>query len=148
MNKVILIGRLTADPEVRWTSGDKPMAVARYKLAVDRKVKSGEQTADFPSCIAFGKNGEFAKKYLTKGMKIAVEGHLQTGSYTNKDGDKVYTTDIIVDSHEFCESKKSSGNDVPGGYANDFTPPAYTAPAIPAASDFAMLEDDDAHLPF
>lgn len=148
MNKVILIGRLVADPEVTWTSGDKPMAVARYKLAVDRKIKSGDKTADFPSCVAFGKNGEFAKKYLKKGIKIAVEGHLQTGSYTNKDGDKVYTTDVIIDSHEFCESKKSGGNDVPGGYSNDFAPPSYTAPAMPTASDFAMLEDDDAQLPF
>ena len=149
MNEVILIGRLVADPEVRWTSGEKPMAVARYKLAVDRKIKKdGEQSADFPSCVAFGKNGEFAKKFLKKGIKIAIRGHLQTGSYTNKDGNTVYTTDVVVDSTEFCESKKSNGNDAPGGYTNDFTPPAYTAPVVPTASDFAMLDDDDEQLPF
>lgn len=149
MNKVLLIGRLVADPEVRWTTGDNPMAVARYKLAVDRKIKKeGAQSADFPSCIAFGKNGEFAKKWLTKGVKIAVEGHLQTSIYTNKDGQTVYTTEVIVDSHEFCESKKSNGNEAPGGYSDDFTPPAYTAPVMPTESDFAMLDGDDSSLPF
>lgn len=144
---MLLIGRLTSEPDIRWT-GDKPTAVARYKLAVDRKYKTEGQSADFPSCVAFGKNAEFVQKYLHKGTKIAVEGHLKTGSYTNKDGDKVYTTEVVVDTHEFCESKKSSGNDAPGGYSNDFTPPTYTAPAVPAASDFAMLEDDDAQLPY
>ena len=106
MNKVILIGRLTSDPEVRY-SGD--MAIARYSLAVDRKFKKeGEQSADFINCVAFSKNGEFAEKYLRKGMKIAVEGRIQTGSYTNKDGNKVYTTDIVVEAHDFCESKVAS----------------------------------------
>lgn len=123
--------------------------VARYKLAVDRKFKQeGEQSADFIPCVAFGKNGEFVERYLHKGMKIAIEGHLKTGSYTNKDGDTVYTMDVVVDSHEFCESKKSGGNDAPGGYTNDFTPPAYQAPVTPTASDFALIEDDDAQLPF
>lgn len=109
MNKVILMGRLTRDPEVRYSQGEKPMAIASYTLAVDRKFKrDGETNVDFVSCKAFGKNGEFAEKYLHKGMKIAVEGRIQTGSYTNKDGVKVYTTDVIVDSHEFAESKNAS----------------------------------------
>ena len=103
MNKVVLIGRLTREPEVRY-SGEK--AIARYALAVDRKFKrEGEPTADFINCVTFGKNGEFAEKYLRKGMKIAVTGRIQTGSYTDKDGKKVYTTDIVVEEHEFCESK-------------------------------------------
>ena len=109
MNKVILMGRLTREPEVRY-SGET--AVARYSLAVDRKYKKdGEATADFISCVAFGKNGEFAEKYLKKGMKIAVTGRIQTGSYTNKDGVKVYTTDIIVEEHEFAESKGNGTQD-------------------------------------
>lgn len=113
MNKVILIGRLCADPEVRYTEGDNPMCIARYRLAVDRRFKKegDEQTADFISCVAFGKNGEFAEKYLHQGTKIAVSGRIQTGSYTNKDGQKVYTTDIVVEEHDFCGSKgESSGN--------------------------------------
>ncbi len=113
MNKVILIGRLTKDVETRY-SGE--MAISRYSLAVDRKYKKeGEQTADFINCVAFGKSGEFAEKYLKKGMKIAVTGRIQTGSYTDKDGKKVYTTDIVVEEHEFCESKGSgtSVNEVP-----------------------------------
>lgn len=105
MNKAIISGRLTKDPTITYTQGAEPMCVARYTLAVDRMKKDGEQSADFPSCVAFGKNGEFAERYLKKGMKILVEGRIQTGSYTNKDGVKVYTTDIIVDRHEFCESK-------------------------------------------
>lgn len=110
MNKWIGIGRLVADPEVRYSQGEQPMAIARYRLAVDRKFKreGDEQTADFISCVAFGKNGEFAEKYLHKGMKIAVEGRIQTGSYTNKEGQKVYTTDIVVEAHDFCENKGSS----------------------------------------
>lgn len=109
MNKVILMGRLTADPEVRYSQGEQSTAVARYRLAVDRRFKrEGEQAADFISCVAFGKNGEFAEKYLRKGTKIAVVGRIQTGSYTNKDGAKVYTTDVVVEEHEFCESRSSS----------------------------------------
>lgn len=109
MNKVILMGRLTRDPEVRYSQGNAPTAIARYALAVDRKFKKdGEPTADFINCVAFGKSGEFAEKYLHQGMKIAVTGRIQTGNYTNKDGQKVYTTDIIVEEHEFCESKNGS----------------------------------------
>ena len=108
MNRVILTGRLTRDPEVRYSQGEKSIAIARYTLAVDRKFKKeGEQSADFISCVAMGKNGEFAEKYLKQGTKIAIEGRIQTGSYTNKDGNKVYTTDVIVEGHEFCESKSS-----------------------------------------
>lgn len=104
MNRVVLIGRLTKEPDVRQTQ--QGMCVARYYLAVDRRFKrDGEPDADFLNCVAFGKAGEFAEKWLHKGMKIAVTGRIQTGSYTNKDGFKVYTTDIIVDDQEFCESK-------------------------------------------
>lgn len=99
---------MTRDPEVRYSQGEKSIAIARYTLAVDRKFKKeGEQSADFISCVAMGKNGEFAEKYLKQGTKIAIEGRIQTGSYTNKDGNKVYTTDVIVEGHEFCESKSS-----------------------------------------
>ena len=101
MNKAMLIGRLTRDPEVRYNT--EQTAIARYTLAVDRKVK-GE--TDFIGCVAFGKNGEFAEKYLKQGMKIAVTGRFQTGSYTNKDGKKVYTTDVVVEEHEFMESSR------------------------------------------
>ena len=109
MNKVILMGRLVADPEVKYSQGEQSTAIARYRLAVDRRFKrEGEQSADFISCVAFGKNGEFAERYLRKGTKIAVVGRIQTGSYTNQEGQKVYTTDIVVEEHEFCESKGSS----------------------------------------
>jgi single-strand DNA-binding protein len=108
MNKWIGIGRLTKEPEVRYSQGENAMAIARYRLAVDRRFKKdNEQTADFISCVAFGKAAEFAEKYLHKGMKIAVTGRIQTGSY-EKDGQKVYTTDIVVEDQEFCESKGSS----------------------------------------
>ena len=110
MNKVILCGRLTREPEIRYSqTANGSMAVARYTLAVDRTFKKeGEPTADFISCIAFGKNGEFAEKYLHQGTKIIVEGRWQTGNYNNKDGQKVYTNDCVVERHEFCESKNSS----------------------------------------
>lgn len=109
MNKFIGIGRLTRDPDVRYTQGENSMCVARYTLAIDRHVKrdQNQQTADFISCLAFGKNGEFAEKYLHKGMKIAVTGRIQTGSYTNREGQKVYTTDIVVEDQEFSESKSA-----------------------------------------
>lgn len=111
MNKVIMIGRLTKDPEIRHTEGEKSTTIARYGLAVNRKFKrDGEPEADFVNCVAFGKNGEFAEKYLHKGMKIAITGRIQSGSYTNKDGQKVYTTDIVVEEHEFCESKGSASS--------------------------------------
>lgn len=134
MNKVILLGRLTRDPEVRYTQGNEPMAVARYSLAVDRQGKKDEnkQNADFISCVAFGKRGEFAEKYLHKGTKIAVCGRLQTGSYTAQDGTKRYTTDVVVDDHCFCESKGTTSEaqatdedgfmNVPDGVEDDGLP--------------------------
>lgn len=111
MNKVILMGRLTRDPDVRYTQGENAMAIARYSLATPRRFKrDGEPDCDFINCVAFGKLGEFAEKYLHKGIKIAVTGRIQTGSYTNRDGVKVYTTDVIVEEQEFCESKNASQN--------------------------------------
>lgn len=106
MNKVILMGRLTRDPSVRYTQGAESTCIARYTLAVDRRIKQeGQQAADFIGCVAFGKNGEFAEKYLKQGTKIVINGRIQTGSYTNRDGNKVYTTDIVVEEQEFAESK-------------------------------------------
>ena len=120
MNKVILMGRLTRDPEVRYTQGDNQMAIARYSLAVDRRFNrnSDENTADFIPCVAFGKAGEFAEKYFRKGTKVLVTGRIQTGSYTNKDGVKVYTTDVVVEDQEFAESKNSSDNSSSSGNNN------------------------------
>lgn len=111
MNKVIEIGRLTKDPEIRYSQGANATCVARYTLAVDRKFKQeGQPNADFINCIAFGKLGEFAEKYLHKGVKIAVTGRIQTGSYKSKDGNTVYTTDVVVEEQEFCESKSQSNS--------------------------------------
>lgn len=144
MNKVILMGRLTRDPEVRYSQGENAMAVARYTLAVDRKYNrnNDEQSADFINCVAFGRNGEFAEKYLRKGTKIVVVGHIQTGSYTNKDGIRVYTTDVIVDEHEFAESKNSSSNNA--GSSSDSTP-GYDS----AGDGFMNIPDGiDEELPF
>lgn len=124
MNKVILIGRVVRDADIRYSQGANTTCVARYTLAVDRKFKQeGQPTADFINCIAFGKLGEFAEKYLHKGVKIAVTGRIQTGSYTNKDGQKVYTTDVVVEEQEFCESKSSNqsqGNDRQQTSSDDF----------------------------
>lgn len=111
MNKVILMGRLTRDPDVRYTQGENSMAIARYTLAVDRRFKrEGEQTADFISCVCFGKAAEFTEKYFHKGLRITISGRIQTGSYTNKDGNKVYTTDVVVEEQEFADSKGSGGS--------------------------------------
>ena len=120
MNKVILIGRVVRDAEIRYSQGENPMAIARYTLAVDRRFKKdGEATADFINCVAFGKNGEFAEKYLHKGVKIAVSGRIQTGSYKNKDGNTVYTTDVVVEEQEFCESKSQSNSQPQPTQSND-----------------------------
>ncbi len=145
MNKVILIGRLTRDPEVRYSQGDNPIAIARYSLAVNRKYNSnnGEQTADFINCVAFGKSGEFAEKYLQKGTKIAVVGHIQTGSYTNKDGVKVYTTEVNVEEQEFAESKNSSGNNDGG-----FNPAPRQEPAASGDGFMNIPDGIDEELPF
>lgn len=111
MNKVFLMGRSTKDADVRYSQGDKPMAVARISIAVDRRFKKdGEQNADFINCIAFGKTAEVIEKYVFKGTKIAIAGHIQTGNYTNKDGVKVYTTDVVIDELEFCESRNNQQN--------------------------------------
>jgi len=110
------MGRLTKDPEVRYTQGDNPLAIARYTLAVDRRFKkAGEAEADFILCIAFGKTAEFAEKHLKLGTKIAITGRIQTGSYTNKEGHKVYTTEVVVEDHEFAESKASGTKGQPDG---------------------------------
>ena len=117
MNKVILMGRLTRDPDIRYTQGENSMAVARYTLAVDRRRTSqdGQREADFIGCVAFGRQAEFAERYLHQGTKIAISGRIQTGSYTNKDGQKVYTTDVIVEDQEFAESKAASERQGQGG---------------------------------
>lgn len=116
MNNVSLIGRLTKDPDVRYTQGNEPRAVAHYTLAVDRRRRSGDTDnpgADFISCTAFGKSAEFAEKYFHKGIKIGVRGRIQTGSYTNREGQTVYTTEVIIEDQEFVESKKDSQNTAP-----------------------------------
>lgn len=150
MNKVILMGRLTRDPEVRYSQGENSMAIARYTLAVDRRfTRNGDEaTADFINCVAFGRSGEFAEKYLRKGMKMAVTGRIQTGSYTNKDGVKVYTTEVVVEDHEFAESKNSSGSD--GGFAGNSGFSGGGRPAPMAAGDGFMNIPDgiDEELPF
>ena len=145
MNKVILMGRLTRDPEVRYSQGDTPLAIARYSLAVDRRGSRNSQdgqTADFINCVAFGKAAEFAEKYFRKGLKIALTGRIQTGSYTNKDGVKVYTTEVVVEEQEFAESKASSEQS--GGYSNNSAP----AP-MPEGDGFMNIPDGiDEELPF
>ena len=140
------MGRLTREPEVRYSQGDNATAVARYTLAVDRRFNrnNDEQTADFINCVAFGKSGEFAEKYLHKGTKIAITGRIQTGSYTNKDGVKVYTTDVVVEDHEFAESKNSAGSADNSGFA----PAGRPAPAA-AGDGFMNIPDGiDEELPF
>lgn len=141
MNKTILTGRLTADPDVKYTTGQEPMAIAMYTLAVQRdfKNKDGNYDADFIRCKAFGKRGEFAEKYLHKGMKILVEGRLQSGSY-EKDGQAHYTTDLIVDRHEFCESRKDSQ---PQGQSQ---PQQYNEYDNGVPEGFQAITDDD--IPF
>ncbi len=148
MNKVILMGRLTRDPEVRYSQGDNAMAIARYTLAVDRRFSRNngddQQSADFIGCVAFGRAGEFAEKYFRKGTKIAVTGRIQTGSYTNRDGVKVYTTDVVVEEQEFAESKNSSGND--GGFAGNAN---RTPEPMGAGDGFMNIPDGiDEELPF
>ena len=123
MNKVILMGRMTRDPEVRYSQGKSATAIARYTLAVDRRFNrnNDENSADFIGCVAFGRSAEFAEKYLRKGMKVVVTGRIQTGSYMNKDGVKVYTTDVVVEDQEFAESKKAviNSGDINSSQASD-----------------------------
>lgn len=144
MNKVILMGRLTRDPEIRYSQGETATAIARYSLAVDRRFKStnDQQTADFINIVAFGKAGEFAEKYLHKGTKVVVTGRIQTGSYTNKDGQKVYTTDVVAEDQEFAESKNNASNSQGAAPSDE--------PAPSAAGDGFMNIPDgiDEELPF
>ena len=149
MNKVILMGRLTRDPDVRYSAGENATSVARYTLAVDRRFarRDGEASADFISCVAFGRSAEFAEKYLHQGMKVVVTGRIQTGSYTNRDGNKVYTTDVVVKDQEFAESKAASQA---GG--NSYTQPSMPARPTPSAASgdgFMNIPDGiDEELPF
>ena len=132
MNKVILMGRLTRDPEVRYSQGATATAIARFSIAVDRRFKrDGEPDADFINCVAFGRTGEFIERYGHKGTKFVVEGRIQTGSYTNKDGQRVYTTDVVAENVEFAESKNASGNNG-GGYQQEDRP----APGNASADGF------------
>ena len=150
MNKVILMGRLTRDPDVRYSqSATGSMAVARYTLAVDRRRSrtsgdNSEQTADFISCVAFGRSGEFAEKYLHQGTKVVITGRIQTGSYTNKDGQRVYTTDVVVEEQEFAESKSAAS-----GETAAYTP-SRPEPSAAAGDGFMNIPDgvEDEGLPF
>ena len=151
MNKVILMGRLTRDPEVRYSAGENALAIARYTLAVDRRFRrDGEASADFINCVSFGRTAEFAEKYFRQGLKIAVTGRIQTGSYTNREGQKVYTTEVVVEEQEFAESKSSSDN-----YAASHRESSAPAPSMPspsaatAAEGFMNIPDGiDEELPF
>lgn len=151
MNKVILMGRLTRDPDVRYSAGENSTAVARYTLAVYRRFhRDGDATADFIGCVAFGRQAEFAEKYLRQGTKIAITGRIQTGSYTNREGQKVYTTDVVVEEQEFAESKNAGGNN--GGYSapqhNNPAPSANTSD-LGSADGFMNIPDGiDEELPF
>ena len=148
MNRVILMGRLTRDPEVRYSQGERSMAIARYSLAVDRRGRrsqdGAEQTADFINCVAFDRAGEFAEKYFRQGMRVLVSGRIQTGSYVNKDGQKVYTTDVIVDDQEFADSKGAGGDG--GNYQSTSRP----APSSAIGDGFMNIPDgvEDEGLPF
>jgi single-strand DNA-binding protein len=149
MNRVILMGRLTRDPEVRYSQGERSMAIARYTLAVDRRGRrnqdGNEQTADFINCVAFDRAGEFAERYFRQGMRVLISGRIQTGSYTNKDGQRVYTTDIIVDDQEFADSKNAAGGS-DGGYQAASRP----APSSAIGDGFMNIPDgvEDEGLPF
>jgi single-strand DNA-binding protein len=150
MNKVILMGRLTRDPEMRYSAGESQTAVARYTLAVDRRFKrqGDEQTADFINCVVFGRGAEFAENYLHQGTKVVVTGRIQTGSYTNKEGRKVYTTDVIVEDQEFAESKAASA-----GYDSDRSSyqqaPSRPEPTQAAGDGFMNIPDAiEEELPF
>jgi single-strand DNA-binding protein len=150
MNKVILMGRLTRDPEVRYSQGENSMAIARFTLAVDRRFKrDGDQTADFISCVAFGRTAEFFEKYTKQGTKVCAEGRIQTGSYTNREGQKIYTTDVVVENVEFAESKAASSGSA--GQSN-YSAPAQSQPAPSQAvsEGFMNIADglEDEGLPF
>ena len=147
MNKVILMGRLTRDPEVRYSQGERPVAVARYTLAVNRTFKrAGEPDADFINCVTFGRSAEFAERYFRQGIRIVVSGRIQTGSYTNRDGVKVYTTDVIVEDQEFAESKAACEQSAASYGARQEAAPA---PSAPVGDGFMNIPDGlDEELPF
>ena len=151
MNKVILMGRLTRDPEVRYSQGENSSAIARYTLAVDRRFRRnnyGEQSADFINCVAFGRAAEFAEKYFRQGLKVIVTGRIQTGSYTNKDGQKVYTTDVFIEEQEFAESKSNQGNNSSSA-ASVAKPTPNPNPSAPDDNGFMNIPDGlDEELPF
>ena len=141
MNKVILMGRLTRDPDVRYSAGENALAIARYTLAVDRRFKrDGEATADFISCVAFGRAAEFAERYFHQGIRIVVCGRIQTGSYTNREGQKVYTTEVVVEEQEFAESKSASDQ-----YAASH--PSAPAPSAAAPTPSAVSADGFMNIP-
>lgn len=149
MNRVILMGRLTRDPEVRYSQGENSMAIARFSLAVDRRGRrdaSGDntQTADFINCVAFRNNAEFIEKYFRQGMRVLISGRIQTGSYVNRDGVKVYTTEVVVDEQEFADSKGAAAND--GGFQSMQRP----EPSSAVGDGFMNIPDgvDDEGLPF
>lgn len=142
MNSVVLMGRLTKDPEVRYTAGVNSQAMARYSLAVDRRTR--EKATDFISCVAFGKSAEFAEKYLHKGIKILVAGRIQTGSYTNSEGQKVYTTDVVVNEHEFCESRQNA----PESPQSAPEPQAYKQTSFATSTAQGFMEVADEGLPW
>ena len=147
MNKVILMGRLTRDAEVRYSQGENSTAIARFSLAVDRRFRrdGDEQNTDFINCVAFGKTAEFLERFGRKGTKFVLEGRIQTGSYTNKDGQKVYTTDVVVEDQEFAESKAASESHMNSGFQAAPAP----APSAPAGDGFMNIPDGiDEELPF
>ena len=147
MNKVILMGRLTRDPEVRYSQGENALAIARYTLAVDRRAarREGEATADFINCVAFGRSAEFAERYLRQGTKIVVSGRIQTGSYTNRDGQKVYTTEVVIEESEFAESKANSSAPSNNSYQASPAP----SPSADIGDGFMNIPDGiDEELPF
>ena len=156
MNKVILMGRLSKDPEVRYSQGENAMAVARYTLAVDRRFKrDGEATADFINCVAFGKLAENAEKYFHQGLRVCISGHIQTGSYTNREGNKVFTTDVVVEEQEFAQSKSEGGTTQSAATQNNAasgnrpSPQRQTAPQSSMGDGFMNIPDGlDAELPF
>ena len=147
MNKVVLVGRLTRDPEVRYSQGDSATAVARYTLAVDRRFRrDGEPTADFIPCVVFGRSAEFAEKYFRQGMRVSVSGRIQTGSYTNKDGMKVYTTEVIVEEQEFAESRAEAEANRASFQRQSAPSPS---PSADAGDGFMNIPDGiDEELPF
>ena len=158
MNRVIFMGRLTRDPEIRYSQGERAMAIARYTLAVDRRGRSrsqegGDQSADFIPCVAFDRAGEFAEKYFRQGMRVLISGRIQTGSYVNRDGQKVYTTEVIIDDQEFADSKGAASD--MGGYQNagGYQQPAQAQRPVPSSAigdGFMNIPDgvEDEGLPF